>query len=111
MKDLLTISPDLEKEIETIPEGIRQDSVSATEIQLKYQRYIEKEQDVASRIVKFEDIILPAEIDYFSLKALSYEAREKLTKMRPSTLGQASRISGVSPADVSVLLIYLQQGK
>lgn len=111
MKDLLTISPDLEKEIETIPEGIRQDSVGATEIQLKYQRYIEKEQDVASRIVKFEDITLPAEIDYFSLKALSYEAREKLTKMRPSTLGQASRISGVSPADVSVLLIYLQQGK
>ena len=111
MKDLLTVSPELGREIESIPEGLREESVSAAEIKLKYQRYIEKEQDVASRIAKFEDIVLPAGLDYFSLQALSYEAREKLTKMRPGTLGQASRISGVSPADVSVLLIYLQQGK
>ena len=111
MKDLMTISSGLSSLIDAIPARIRQESVSAAEILLKYQRYIEKEQDVASRISKFEDIVLPEELDYFSLQALSYEAREKLTKMHPHTIGQASRISGVSPADVSVLLIYLQQGK
>ena len=76
---------------------------------MKYQRYIEKEQEVAERILKFENVRLPHDMDYFALQALSYEAREKLTKMRPATLGQASRISGVSPADVSVLMIYLNQ--
>ena len=82
--------------------------MNAAEILLKYQRYIEKEQDVAGRILKFEDVVLPSDFDYFSLQSLSYEAREKLNKMRPRTIGQASRISGVSPADVSVLLIYFK---
>ena len=81
------------------------------EILLKYQRYIEKESDVANRILKFEDIELPADFDYFALQSLSYEAREKLSKMQPRTIGQASRISGVSPADISVLLIYMQQSR
>ena len=97
--------------VESIPSEIRSEVVSAAEIAMKYQRYIEKEQDVASRISKFEDVVLSEDLDYFSLKALSYEAREKLSKMRPHTLGQASRISGVSPADVSVLLIHMQQSK
>lgn len=105
MADLMEISPSLRTSVLEIPEEVRQDAVNATEILLKYQRYIEKEQDVASRILKFEDIALPNDFDYFSLQSLSYEAREKLTKMHPSTIGQASRISGVSPADVSVLLI------
>ncbi len=105
MADLMEISPSLRTSVLEIPEEVRQDAVNATEILLKYQRYIEKEQDVANRILKFEDIALPNDFDYFSLQSLSYEAREKLTKMHPSTIGQASRISGVSPADVSVLLI------
>lgn len=108
---LLQISPELEDYVSTIPEDVRCDVVNASEILLKYQRYIEKEEDVANRILKFENVRLPDDFDYFSLQSLSYEAREKLTKMRPHTLGQASRISGVSPADVSVLLIYLQQQK
>ncbi len=108
---LLQISPELEDYVSTIPEDVRCDVVNASEILLKYQRYIEKEEDVAKRILKFENVRLPDDFDYFSLQSLSYEAREKLTKMRPHTLGQASRISGVSPADVSVLLIYLQQQK
>lgn len=106
---LLQISPELADYVSGIPEDVRCDVVNASEILLKYQRYIEKEEDVANRILKFENVRLPDDFDYFSLQSLSYEAREKLTKMRPHTLGQASRISGVSPADVSVLLIYLQQ--
>ena len=111
IKQLLSISPDMQLSVDTIPEGVKEDALIAAEILLKYQRYIEKESDVASRILKFEDVTLPDGFDYFSLKSLSYEAREKLTKMQPSTIGQASRISGVSPADISVLLIYLQQSK
>ena len=105
MENLLAISPALQEEVEAIPTGVRADAVSATEVQLKYQRYIEKEQEVANRILKFENVQLPDNFDYFTLQSLSYEAREKLNKMRPRTIGQASRISGVSPADVSVLLI------
>jgi tRNA uridine 5-carboxymethylaminomethyl modification enzyme len=107
MNHLLEISPELQSQVEQLPEEVKTDVVKAAEIMLKYQRYIEKEQDVASRILKFEDIVLPDDFDYFSLQSLSYEAREKLTKMRPHTIGQASRISGVSPADVSVLLITM----
>ena len=107
MNHLLEISPELQSQVEQLPEEVKTDVVNAAEIMLKYQRYIEKEQDVASRILKFEDIVLPDDFDYFSLQSLSYEAREKLTKMRPHTIGQASRISGVSPADVSVLLITM----
>lgn len=105
MDNLLSISPALQDVVERIPEEVRADAVSATEVQLKYQRYIEKEQEVANRILKFENVQLPDNFDYFTLQSLSYEAREKLNKMHPRTIGQASRISGVSPADVSVLLI------
>lgn len=108
---ILSISPELEELFRSVPDELRDEVFSSAEILLKYQRYIEKEHDVAERILKFEDIQLPAGFDYYSLTALSYEAREKLSKMQPSTIGQASRISGVSPADVSVLLIHLQQGK
>ena len=85
--------------------SLPEDVVQEVETAIKYQRYIEKEQEVAGRIRKFESIPLPPDIDYFTLSALSYECREKLNRYRPSTIGQASRISGVSPADVSVLLL------
>lgn len=111
MGHLLTISPLLVSQVNTVPAHLKDEVVSATEILLKYQRYIEKEKDVADRILKFEDILLPSNFDYFTLTSLSYEAREKLNKMQPRTIGQASRISGVSPADISVLLIYMQQSK
>ena len=111
INNVRSVSPELEELFRSVPEELRDEVFSSAEILLKYQRYIEKEHDVAERILKFEDIPLPAGFDYYSLTALSYEAREKLSKMQPSTIGQASRISGVSPADVSVLLIHLQQGK
>lgn len=111
MEHLLAISPQLQADVDELPDTLRNEVVNSVEIMLKYQRYIEKEKDVADRILKFENILLPDDFDYFSLPALSYEAREKLSKMHPRTLGQASRISGVSPADVSVLLIYMQRIK
>lgn len=101
LRELAALSPEVSAAVSTLP----QDVVQEVETQIKYQRYIEKEQEVASRILKFEDIALPADFDYFSLAALSYEAREKLQRYCPVSIGQASRISGVSPADVSVLLL------
>lgn len=78
-----------------------------TEIQLKYEGYIQREQDMALKLSKLDDLKIPADFDYQPLVSLSIEAREKLTDLRPVTLGQASRISGLSPSDISVLLIYL----
>lgn len=101
LEDLSRLSLALGAAMEALPEEVRQE----VETTIKYQRYIEKEQEVAGRILKFEDIRLPAEFDYFSLSALSYECREKLNRYKPATIGQASRISGVSPADISVLLL------
>ncbi|MBQ0016479.1 MAG: tRNA uridine-5-carboxymethylaminomethyl(34) synthesis enzyme MnmG [Bacteroidales bacterium] len=109
MMDILEISPELRQMTQRIDCDMCDEILQSVEISLKYQRYIEKEQEVANRLLKFEELKLPDTIDYFGLQALSYEAREKLSKMQPKTIGQASRISGVSPADVSVLIIYLSK--
>jgi tRNA uridine 5-carboxymethylaminomethyl modification enzyme len=77
------------------------------EILVKYERYIEKEKEIADKLKKYENIELHSDFDYEKLQSLSYEAREKLKKVKPSSIGQASRISGVSPSDISVLLVYL----
>ncbi|MBL7810887.1 MAG: tRNA uridine-5-carboxymethylaminomethyl(34) synthesis enzyme MnmG [Bacteroidetes bacterium] len=76
------------------------------EIQLKYAPYLEKEKDQAEKMLKFEHIRIKPNFDYSTLQALSKEAREKLNRMQPETLGAASRISGVNPSDISVLLVY-----
>ena len=95
----------LSLEVSAAVAGLPAEVVQEVETSIKYQRYIEKEQEVANRILKFEEIALPPDFDYFSLEALSYEAREKLRRYHPVSIGQASRISGVSPADISVLLL------
>ena len=74
---------------------------------LKYDNYIKKEKEVAQKMSKLDQIKLSDNFDYRSLKALSWEASEKLSKIKPRTIGQASRISGVSPADISILIVYL----
>lgn len=102
---LLSLTKDLNDEAASMPDDLREEVKQEVETQIKYQRYIEKEQEVANRILKFEDIALPSDFDYFSLVALSYECREKLSRYRPVSIGQASRISGISPADISVLLL------
>lgn len=77
------------------------------EIMIKYEDYIEREEKMAQKMMALEDYRIPANFDYDLVKALSAEGREKLKRLRPETLGQASRISGVSPSDVSILMVYL----
>lgn len=81
--------------------------IEQAEIQLKYDGYINREQEVANKLNRLEDVVIPEGIDYKDLKSLSSEAVNKLTSISPKTIGQASRISGISPSDVNVLLIYL----
>ncbi|RYY10776.1 MAG: tRNA uridine-5-carboxymethylaminomethyl(34) synthesis enzyme MnmG, partial [Cytophagaceae bacterium] len=78
-------------------------------IQTKYETYLQKEQQQAQRMRELEDFQIRGRLNYGAMPALSHEAREKLLKIQPETLGQASRISGVSPADVSVLMVYLNR--
>lgn len=105
--DLQMISNTLNAAVQEMPESIRVEVCESLEIEVKYQRYIEKEREVADRIMKFEYLPIPDDMNYFSLTALSYESREKLSQLCPKTIGQASRISGVSPADISVLIVFL----
>jgi tRNA uridine 5-carboxymethylaminomethyl modification enzyme len=81
------------------------------EIQIKYQGYIEKSLQQVERLKKMEDKKIPENIDYAAITGLATEARQKLEKIRPLSIAQASRISGVNPADISILLVYLEQGK
>ena len=81
------------------------------EIQVKYEGYIKMEEEQVEKFEKMEHKKLPEDIDYENIKGLRIEARQKLNKIKPTSIGQASRISGVSPADINVLLIYLQMGK
>lgn len=105
LEQLLGLSTEITDRLQAIPASLREEVKQEVETVIKYQRYIEKEQEVANRILKFEDVPLPTDYDYFTLSALSYECREKLNRYHPTTIGQASRISGISPADVSVLLL------
>ncbi|HEX5358162.1 MAG TPA: tRNA uridine-5-carboxymethylaminomethyl(34) synthesis enzyme MnmG [Aquabacterium sp.] len=85
--------------------------IEQVEISIKYAGYIDKQNDEVERAAHFENLKLPAELDYMQVSALSIEARQKLSKHRPETLGQASRISGITPAAISLLLIHLKKGR
>ena len=85
-----------------------EEQIENTEILIKYSHYIEKEKEMAKKMEQMDHIKIPANIDYFSFPSLSMEAREKLTKVKPQNLGQASRVSGVSPSDIVALMISLQ---
>lgn len=86
------------------------DVLEQLEIKIKYEGYIQKALREADKMLRLEDKIIPHTIDYSRVKNISSESREKLIKIKPQTLGQASRISGVNPADISVLLVYLESG-
>lgn len=87
--------------------NLNKEVMDQAEIQVKYAGYIEKEKNNADKLNRLEDIAIPGNFDYDKLKSLSFEAREKLKDIRPATLSQASRISGVSPSDISVMLVYM----
>ncbi len=89
--------------------GAQELHITDAETEIKYAAYIEKEKELAQRMQNLEGVKIPDDIDYTALNFLSKEAREKMTKIRPLSLGQASRISGVSPADISALLVYLKR--
>ena len=83
------------------------DVLEQAEINVKYESYIEKEQMMVNKLERLENLNIPTEFDYMKLKTISIEGRQKLTKIRPQTIGQASRISGVSVSDISVLMVYI----
>ncbi len=106
LEALIQHIPALKIEVDKILD-YKEEIIEEVSILIKYENYINKEQELAHRISKYEDVFLKEDIDYFSIEAISYEAREKLNKVKPSSIGQASRISGVNPSDISVLLIYI----
>jgi tRNA uridine 5-carboxymethylaminomethyl modification enzyme len=100
LKDVDTERPDLDQNI-----------FEQVEIEIKYEGYIQKQLKQVEQMKKLEKKTLPSTFDYTQIKGLRLEAQEKLNKIKPLNIGQASRISGVSPADISVLLIWLAQNR
>ena len=87
--------------------NINAEILEQVEIQTKYETYIEKEKELVVKMCQLEDLVIPDNFKYEKLVSLSNEARQKFTKIRPRTLGQASRISGVNPSDVQILMVYM----
>jgi tRNA uridine 5-carboxymethylaminomethyl modification enzyme len=106
MSDMLDMSDDFSNAFKQ-DDALTIDALEQAEILMKYEGYIEREQDQANKMLKLEDLKIPTSIDYAAIKSLSLEAKEKLSKVSPVTIGQAARISGVSPSDISVLLIHI----
>ncbi|MFO0507224.1 MAG: tRNA uridine-5-carboxymethylaminomethyl(34) synthesis enzyme MnmG, partial [Chryseotalea sp.] len=102
-KDLLLHCPSLQNELA----GYAEEELEQVEINIKYETYVDREQKLADKIGALENFRIKPDFDYDRVKALSSEAREKLKKIKPETIGQASRISGVSPADISILTVYM----
>ena len=106
LNDLMFFLPDLIELSESF-KGRKEEIIESAELDIKYEGYIEREQLIADKIKRLESIKIKEEINYHSMGSLSIEARQKLTRVRPDTIGEASRINGVSPADVNVLLLYM----
>ena len=106
IENILDSIPAFKAEIDKIPNR-KEEIIEATEIRIKYDGYIKREQLIAEKITRLENILIKDKIDYESILSLSTEARQKLAKINPETIGQASRIPGVSPNDISILLVLL----
>ncbi len=104
--DLLKILPGGEKILKGL-KGRRNEITESAEIKIKYEGYIQREKLIAEKITRLDKLKLPEDIDYNELVSISTEGRQKLSKIRPANIGQAGRISGVSPSDVNILLMYL----
>lgn len=103
IKELMTVDEELSQYLNKYSKDV----LEQAEIQIKYDSYIDKEQQMVEKLSNMENYKIPLKFDFLSITALSNEGRQKLNKIRPETLGQASRISGVSPADLSILTVYL----
>jgi len=104
LSDLMLVK-DIKKEVDLF--GLNQEEKDQAEIQIKYSGYINKEKNNADKLNRLEAVKIPKSFDYSKIKSMSAEAQEKLIKIKPTTISQASRISGVSPNDISVLLVYM----
>ncbi len=103
LKDLKAALPKLSESLQ----NTQYEAIEQAEIQIKYYIYIEKEKELVSKMGKLEDLTIPENFNYATISALSTEARQKFIRVRPRTLGQASRISGVNPSDVQILMVYM----
>jgi len=103
LRALQVVVPSLKEKLD----GISEEAIQQAEIQIKYERYIEKEQALVDKMSDLENMKIPDNFDYSKLSALSNEALQKLKRIRPATLGQASRVSGVNPSDVQILMVYM----
>ncbi|RPA67651.1 tRNA uridine-5-carboxymethylaminomethyl(34) synthesis enzyme MnmG [Cyclobacteriaceae bacterium YHN15] len=103
LQEVMALDGDLKKYLSRYKKEV----LEQAEIQIKYESYIEKEQQMVEKLNNMENFKIPVSFDYISIPALSAEGKQKLNKIKPETLGQASRISGVSPADLSILTVYL----
>ncbi len=103
LENLITELPKLNERLK----DFSNEQIEQASIQVKYEVYIEKEKELASRMSQLEDLQIPETFDYKKIQSLGNEAREKLTRIKPRTLGQASRISGINPSDVQILMVYI----
>ncbi|MDR1005416.1 MAG: tRNA uridine-5-carboxymethylaminomethyl(34) synthesis enzyme MnmG [Bacteroidales bacterium] len=106
LRSLANNVPLLANRIAELDSDTAKEVIDCTETLIKYESYIFKEQEIADKMLKHENMPIKADFDYHQLQSLSFEAREKLSAIRPATIGQASRISGVSPSDISVLILF-----
>ncbi len=111
LQSLRTMNPAFDRFLEKYDRlPFAQELLEEVEVSMKYSSYIQKEEENVARLSKYDSLPLRSDFDYKSILSISYEAREKLCRLKPATLGQASRIPGVSPSDISVLLIWLNKG-
>ena len=107
LESVATLVPALRTELDKVPVSRKEEIIEAAEILIKYSGYIRREQIIAEKINRLENIHIKGKFDYNSIQSLSTEARQKLTKIDPDTIAQASRIPGISPSDINILLVLL----
>jgi tRNA uridine 5-carboxymethylaminomethyl modification enzyme len=103
LSDMLSSVPALQNALKEFD----RETLEQVEILTKYETYIDKERELVSKMSQLEDLLIPEKFNYDKLVSLSNEARQKFSKIRPRTLGQASRISGVNPSDVQILMVFM----
>ena len=107
LENMAELVPALREGLDKVPVSRKEEIIEAAEILIKYSGYIRREQIIADKISRLENIHIKGKFDYNSIQSLSTEARQKLTRIDPDTIAQASRIPGISPSDINILLVML----